>query len=60
MKNQLTCKNCPKFREDIGVCLHMASATPAFHPILKYGKQFIADENPRLARVESKQWEVSK
>lgn len=44
MKDKLTCKDCPKFRAEIRVCLHRADSTAPYHPVCDAGRIFIAEK----------------
>ena len=44
MSDKLTCKDCPKFRAEIRVCLHRADSTAPYHPVCDDGRIFIAEK----------------
>lgn len=44
MRDKLTCKDCPKFRAEIRVCLHRSDSTASYHQVCDAGRIFIAEK----------------
>jgi len=50
---RITCERCPKWRRDLGgLCVHYATTFPPYHPLCKYGKGFIHNEQSRKAMAK--------